>query len=62
MSGSSMRESRETPQVSGGKMPDRLEKAMSHESGMNACGEPDERVVPAKLTEVRHYFDSFRLF
>ena len=43
-----MRENRETPQVSGGNKPDRPEKAMSHESGVHACGESDERVVPAK--------------
>jgi RNA-directed DNA polymerase len=48
MSGNSMRENRETPQVSGSGTPDRLEKAMSYETSMYAGGESDEQVVPAK--------------
>ena len=48
MSGNSMRENRETPQVSGSGTPDRLEKAMSYETSMYAGGESDEQAVPAK--------------
>jgi RNA-directed DNA polymerase len=44
----SMRENRETPQVSGSNTPDRLEKATSYKTGMYASGESDEPVVPAK--------------
>jgi RNA-directed DNA polymerase len=44
-----MRENRETPSVSGGSRPDRLEKATSHETSMYAGGESDEQGVPAKL-------------
>ena len=43
-----MRENRETPLASGSNMPDPLEKATSYETSMNAGGESDERVVPAK--------------
>jgi group II intron reverse transcriptase/maturase len=48
MFGTSMRENREVPPTSGSNTPDRPEKAISHESGMNVGGESDERVVPAK--------------
>ena len=48
MSGNSMRENRETPLVSGSSRPDRLEKATSYKTSMNASGESDEQVVPAK--------------
>jgi len=48
MPGNSMRENRETPLVSGSSPPDRLEKAKSDKTSMNASGESDERVVPAK--------------
>jgi len=48
MLGNSMRENREAPQASGSSRPDRLEKAMSDETSMHACGESDEQVVPAK--------------
>ena len=48
MSGNSMRENRETPRVSGGNTPDRLEKATSYKTSMHAGGESDEQVVPAK--------------
>src|SRR5262249_40228124 len=48
MSGNSTRENRETPSVSGSSTPDRLEKATSYTSSMNADGESDEQVVPAK--------------
>ena len=48
MSGNSMRENRETPPVSGSSRPDRLEKATSYTTSMNAGGESDEQVVPAK--------------
>src|SRR5882724_3710009 len=48
MPGTSMRENRETPQVSGSNRPDRLEKATSYETSMHTCGESDEQVVPAK--------------
>jgi RNA-directed DNA polymerase len=44
----SMRENRETPQVSGSNTPDRLEKATSYKTSMYASGESDEPVVPAK--------------
>jgi group II intron reverse transcriptase/maturase len=47
-SGNSMRENREAPRASGSSTPDRLEKAMSHETSMHASGESDEQVVPAK--------------
>ena len=43
-----MRENRETPLVSGSSKPDRLEKATSYETSMNASGESDEQVVPTK--------------
>ena len=48
MSGTSMRENRETPQVSGSSTSDRLEKATSYKTSRNAGGESDERVVPTK--------------
>ena len=48
MSGNSMRENRETPSVSGRRRPDRLEKATSYTTSMNAGGESDSAVVPAK--------------
>jgi hypothetical protein len=48
MSGNSMRENRETPLVSGGSTPGRREKATSYKASMNAGGESDEQVVPAK--------------
>ena len=48
MSGNSMRENRETPLASGSSRPDRLEKATSYKTSMNADGESDEQVVPAK--------------
>ncbi len=48
MPGNSMHENRETPRVSGGKRPDRLEKATSYKTSMYARGESDERVVPGK--------------
>ena len=38
----SMRENRETPQVSGSNTPDRLEKATSYKTSMYASGESDE--------------------
>lgn len=44
----SMRENRETPLASGSSAPDRLEKATSYTASMNASGESDEQVVPAK--------------
>jgi len=47
-SGNSTRENRETPSVSGSGTPDRLEKATSYAASMNADGESDEQVVPAK--------------
>ena len=50
MSGTSMRENRETPLASGGNTPDRLEKATSYTTSMYAGGESDEQVVPAKLS------------
>lgn len=43
-----MRENRETPLASGSSRPDRLEKATSYKTSMNADGESDEQVVPAK--------------
>ncbi len=43
-----MRENRETPSVSGSSTPDRLEKATSYTTSMNAGGESDEQVVPTK--------------
>ena len=43
-----MRENRETPLVSGGSTPGRREKATSYKASMNAGGESDEQVVPAK--------------
>jgi group II intron reverse transcriptase/maturase len=48
MSGTSMRENRETPLASGGNTPDRLEKATSYTTSMYAGGESDEQVVPTK--------------
>jgi RNA-directed DNA polymerase len=48
MSGDSTRENRETPSVSGGSTPDRLAKVTSYTASMNAGGESDEQVVPAK--------------
>ena len=48
MPGNSMRENRETPQVSGSSKPDRLEKATSDTTSRDAGGESDERVVAAK--------------
>src|SRR4051794_15376159 len=48
MSGNSTRENRETPSASGSSMPDRLAKATSYTASMNAGGESDEQVVPAK--------------
>ena len=48
MSGNSMRENRETPRASGSSTPDRLEKATSYKTSVNASGESDEQVVPAK--------------
>ena len=48
MSGNSMRENQETPLVSGSSKPDRLEKAMSYETSMNASGGSDEQVVCAE--------------
>jgi RNA-directed DNA polymerase len=48
-SGNSMRENRETPSATGSSEPVRLEKATSYTSSMNAGGESDEQVVPAKL-------------
>jgi hypothetical protein len=48
MSGNSTCENRETPSASGRSKPDRLEKATSSTSSMNADGESDEQVVPAK--------------
>lgn len=48
MSGNSMRENRETPLASGSSISDRLEKATSYKTSMNAGGESDEQVVPAK--------------
>ena len=44
----SMRENRETPLASGSSTPDRLVKAMSRKTSMNASGESDEQVVPTK--------------
>ena len=46
--GNSLRENRETPQVSGSSQPDRLVKATSHTTSLYASGESDGRVVPAK--------------
>ena len=43
-----MRENRETPRASGSGRPDRLEKATSYKTSVNASGESDEQVVPAK--------------
>ena len=43
-----MRENRETPLASGSSRPDRLEKATSYTTSMNACGASDEQVVPTK--------------
>ena len=48
MSGNSMRENRETQVASGKTTPDRLEKATSNKTSMNAIGESDEQIVPAK--------------
>jgi len=48
MPGNSMRENRETPQVSGSSRPDRLEKATSYKTSMDAGGESDQWVVPTK--------------
>jgi len=48
MSGNSMRENREAPQVSGRTTPGRLEKATSYTTSMYASGESDEQVVPTK--------------
>ena len=48
MSGNFMRENREAPLVSGSCKPDRLEKATSNKTNMNASGESDEQVVPTK--------------
>ena len=48
MSGSSMRENRETPLASGSSTPDRLEKATSYKTSAHADGESDEPVVPTK--------------
>jgi RNA-directed DNA polymerase len=48
MSGNSTRENRETPSVSGSSRPDRLAKVTSYTASMNADGESDEQVVPAK--------------
>ena len=48
MSGNSMRENRETPRASGSSTPDRREKATSYKTSVNASGESDEQVVPAK--------------
>jgi hypothetical protein len=48
MSGNSTRENRETLSVSGSSTPDRLAKATSYTASMNAGGESDEQVVPAK--------------
>ena len=48
MSGNLMRENRETPLVSGSSNSDRLEKAISRTTSMNASGESDEQVVPTK--------------
>ena len=48
MSGNSMRENRETPLVSGSSRLDRLEKATSYKTSMNASGESDEQVVCAE--------------
>jgi len=44
----SMRENRETPRASGSSMPDRLEKATSYKTSVNASGESDSAVVPTK--------------
>jgi len=44
-----MRENREAPRASGSSStPDRLEKATSYTTSMNAGGESDERVIPTK--------------
>jgi RNA-directed DNA polymerase len=48
MPGNSMRENRETPLASGSSRPDRLEKATSYTTSVNARGESDEQVVPTK--------------
>ena len=48
MSGNSMRENRETSLASGSSRLDRLEKAMSYKTSVNASEESDEPVVPAK--------------
>ena len=48
MLGNSVRENRETPLASGSNTPDRLEKATSCTTSVNAGGESDEQVVPAK--------------
>jgi RNA-directed DNA polymerase len=44
----SMRENRETPQVSGSNTSGRLKKATNYETSGKAGGESDERVVPVK--------------
>ena len=48
MSGNFMRENRETPLFSGSSQSERLVKATSYTTSMNAGGESDEQVVPAK--------------
>ena len=48
MLGTSMRENREAPLVSGSNTPDQLEKATSYTTNRNAGGESDEWVVPTK--------------
>ena len=48
MSGTSMRENRETPSVSGSSAPDQLEKATSYTISVYAGGESDEQVVCAE--------------
>jgi hypothetical protein len=53
MPGNSMRENRETPSASGSNKPDGLEKAMSHKASLDADGESDELVVPAKRSNKR---------
>jgi len=56
MSGNSMRENRETPRASGSGRPDRLEKATSYTASVNASGESDEQVVPAKRSNKGEQF------
>jgi group II intron reverse transcriptase/maturase len=56
-----MGENRETPPVSGRRRPDRLEKATSYTTSMNAGGESDEQVVPAKRSNNGEEFPAERV-